>query len=153
MTEQQEAQQEEAARALGNLAAGDHQTKFAIASAGAIPALVEMMESTPYSSVRIRIHAEEYGASTLSNLAEGHAQNQTAICIAAGAIPVLVQMLDWGLLCAGGNKAAERALDNLAHNHPQNQAAIAAAKERDEAIEFLRLEEAQRESYGASPWD
>ncbi|KAG1663537.1 hypothetical protein FOA52_003165 [Chlamydomonas sp. UWO 241] len=73
------AMQDAAASALGHLADGYAQNQTAIAAAGAIPALVQLLQDTDTF----------YGATeALVGLAEGHAENQTAIA-AAGAIPAL----------------------------------------------------------------
>jgi hypothetical protein len=78
--------QESAAALLANIA--DTNDEYVVASAGAIPHLVQLM--APSSPVMVQVTAE--GA--IGALAR-HAGN-AAIIAAAGAIPLLVQFLDPG---------------------------------------------------------
>ncbi|KAG1658971.1 hypothetical protein FOA52_004387 [Chlamydomonas sp. UWO 241] len=112
-------QQKEALFTIAGLSVfgGDSDTLVAIASAGAIPPLVQLLG--PGSSAEVR----EDAAAALCNLAQHH-DNQVAIA-AAGAIPLLVQLLAPGI-SANVQQNAAAALCHLAE-HAGNAITIAAA--------------------------
>jgi hypothetical protein len=107
-----------AAALIDVIRGGGVEAKAAIAAAGAIPALVQLLAS---DSPGVQMTA----ASALCILACGHAQSQAAIAL-AGAIPAFVQLLRPG---PEGDlqRAAASALSSLAAEHTANQAAFAAA--------------------------
>jgi hypothetical protein len=111
--------QANAATALMDVShAGGHEAKDAIAAAGTIPALVQLLAS---DSPAVRRQA----AWALSHLARGHAQSQAANA-ASGAIPALVQLLR-PQSGAGVQEESANALRDLAAGNTPNKAAIAAA--------------------------
>ncbi|KAG1678485.1 hypothetical protein FOA52_014516 [Chlamydomonas sp. UWO 241] len=108
--------QARAAYALRHLTSGHAQNQAAVAAAGAIPALVRLLQDSE--------DAHDEAAGALQSLARHHNHNQAAIAD-AGTIPALVR-----LLCRKDEYlqfAAACALDDLAANHAQNQTAIADA--------------------------
>ncbi|KAG1663538.1 hypothetical protein FOA52_003166 [Chlamydomonas sp. UWO 241] len=111
------ATQDAAALALGCLAGGNAQNRTAIAAAGAIPALVQLLQDT---------NTFDGATEALACLADGHAQNQADIAAAAGAIPALVKLLQHNN-SIGVRGSAASTLGSLAAGHAQNQTAIAAA--------------------------
>jgi vacuolar protein 8 len=98
---------ETGASALGNLAA-DPSNQDAIAAAGAIPALVQLLGSTNSAGVRT------VAARALCNLASDHAQN-SAVISDAGGIPALLQLLGPNMP-ADAQEAATSAVGNLVAN-------------------------------------
>ncbi|KAG1674385.1 hypothetical protein FOA52_012911 [Chlamydomonas sp. UWO 241] len=111
----------------------DKDTQSAIAAAGAIPALVQMLVRDPMSSVQTS------AADLLASLAFAHEENQTAIT-AAGAIPHLVQLLGRESTAAL-QMAAAYVLGHMAANHARNQAAIAASGVIPLVVHLLGLDE------------
>ncbi|KAK7239659.1 hypothetical protein SO694_00028367 [Aureococcus anophagefferens] len=105
-----------AAGALVYLAWNDD-NKVAIAAAGGIAPLVELVRSGCAD-------AKGSAARALANLASGNADNQVAIA-AAGGIAPLVDLLRDG--CVDGKGAAAHTLQILARNNADNKVAIAAA--------------------------
>ncbi|KAG1676481.1 hypothetical protein FOA52_002301 [Chlamydomonas sp. UWO 241] len=113
--------QEGAVRAVVRITLEGHlEAQDAIAAAGAIPALVQLLG--PDSTAGVQASA----TLALCLLATDHAQNQAAIGSAAGAIPALVKLLAPNMP-AEVRRHALLALCNLAANHAQNQAVMAAA--------------------------
>ncbi|KAG1678472.1 hypothetical protein FOA52_014503 [Chlamydomonas sp. UWO 241] len=133
-------EQADAANELGCMAHGDAQKKTAIAAAGAIPALVQLLHDCDGSVRSSSCWAvTECAAGALGSLAAGHAQNQTAIAD-AGAIPALVKLLDKDVdICADicVQKEAAFTLSSLAHEHVQNQTTIVAAGAIPALMELL----------------
>ncbi|KAG1655490.1 hypothetical protein FOA52_008961 [Chlamydomonas sp. UWO 241] len=110
-----------AARALADMSLEEGlETQTSVAAAGAIPALVQLLEG-PATSANVQVEA----ARAFFDLVDGHAQNQVA-ATAAGAIPTLVKLLGPGS-SAGVHAYAARTLGSLAIDHAQNQAIITAA--------------------------
>ncbi|KAG1670670.1 hypothetical protein FOA52_010945 [Chlamydomonas sp. UWO 241] len=102
---------------------------------GAIPALVQMLG--PDWSADVQAAA----AFALGTLADGHAQNQSAISD-AGAIPLLVQLL--GPDCSARvQEAAANALGFLAANNAENQAFIAVAGAIPALVQLLGPDHAE----------
>jgi hypothetical protein len=70
---------------LGNMAAAHGPTQAAIAAAGALPALVQLLLQDGDSQV--------HAARALCSLARHNAPNQASIALAGASIPALVDML------------------------------------------------------------
>ncbi|KAG1665297.1 hypothetical protein FOA52_015874 [Chlamydomonas sp. UWO 241] len=110
-----------AAYALGEFCVDGEDTEMqnAIAAAGAIPSLVQLLGRDVSTEVQAA------AARAVGVLAGGHAQNQVAIA-AAGAIPPLLELLG-PASSAGVLAEASDALRSLASNYALNQAAIVAS--------------------------
>ncbi|KAG1653692.1 hypothetical protein FOA52_006415 [Chlamydomonas sp. UWO 241] len=109
--------QARAAHALASMIHhGGLEARNAVAAAGAIPALVRLLD--PKSTAYVQTAA----ARALGKLAFNHTLNR-AIISAAGAIPTLVQLLG-PELSADVQYTAAGALRDLSAGHAQNQAAI-----------------------------
>jgi hypothetical protein len=89
---------------------GGHEARAAIAAAGAIPALVQLLRPGP-GPVALLSFVQRAAANVLCNLAAEHTPNQSAIA-AAGAVPLLVQLQ--GRLDGSVRAAATAALLHLA---------------------------------------
>ena len=99
--------------------------KVAIREAGAIPLLVELLESWRSADAR------RYAAGALANIAHENAENKIAIR-EAGAIPPLLALVEFGGTYS--RPMSEDALRMLAHNNEDNAIATALARGRVEAI-------------------
>ena len=117
---------EQAARAVANLASASAESRDALREAGAIPALVKVLQKSGC------VAGETYAAWALSTLACGNAINRDAIRD-AGAILPLVRLLrqpsSGGVPTEHGtpSEAAEAALASLSTNSAENQDAIRQA--------------------------
>lgn len=112
------AEREAAARAIAG-AACKPANRQAIAEAGAIPPLVELLGSGSTG-------AREAAAEALANLASQTPSNAQAM-VEGGSIPALIDLLSSG--SAGSKAEAARGLTNIACNSPSRCHAIAAAGE------------------------
>ncbi|KAG1676327.1 hypothetical protein FOA52_001122 [Chlamydomonas sp. UWO 241] len=119
--------QKAAASALDSLAFYHAQNQHAIVAAGAIPALVQLLQGLE--------GVQDAAAGALRSLAENNTQNQTTIA-AAGAIPALVQLLQDVDPESEPGRAAF-ALGCLADHHAKNQTAIVAAGAFPALIDLL----------------
>mgnify|MGYP001980854506 CR=1 FL=1 len=117
--------QEDAAGALWTHAHLNDAMKVAIREAGAIPLLVELLESWRSADAR------RYAAGALANIAHENAENKIAIR-EAGAIPPLLALVEFGGTYS--RPMSEDALRMLAHNNEDNAIATALARGRVEAI-------------------
>ena len=117
--------QEDAAGALWTHAHLNDAMKVAIREAGAIPLLVELLESWRSADAR------RYAAGALANIAHENAENKIAIR-EAGAIPPLLALVEFG--GAYSRPMSVDALRMLAHNNEDNAVATALARGRVEAI-------------------
>jgi hypothetical protein len=97
-----------AARALGNLAAANANYKVAVATAGAIPLLVELLRGGSDEG-------KKNATGTLWKLAVGNASN-AAVIVLADAIPPMEDMVR-SRGSAKGKKFAAMALSNLTTEH------------------------------------
>jgi hypothetical protein len=127
--------QEDAVLALGSMIQQEAQATIAevqdaIASAGAIPALVLLLGSGSTADVRAE------AAGVLSDLAVKNAQQKSAIAN-AGAIPALVHLLQ-PESSSEMQEAAALALSHLAANMAQNSADIADAGVIVDLVRLLR---------------
>ena len=117
--------QEDAAGALWTHAHLNDAMKVAIREAGAIPLLVELLESWRSADAR------RYAAGALANIAHENAENKIAIR-EAGAIPPLLALVEFGGTYS--RPMSEDALRMLTHNNEDNAIATALARGRVEAI-------------------
>ena len=95
--------------------------RSAIAAAGAIPPLVELLKRAAADS-----DAAKWAAGALSNLAWGSEERKAAI-VAAGAIPPLIELLQRAATDSDAAEWAACALQNLAWGSEERAAAIADA--------------------------
>ena len=117
--------QEDAADALWTHAHLNDAMKVAIREAGAIPLLVELLESWRSADAR------RSSAGALANIAHENAENKVAIR-EAGAIPSLLALVEFG--GAYSRPMSVDALRMIAHNNEDNAVATALARGRVEAI-------------------
>ena len=117
--------QEDAADALWTHAHLNDAMKVAIREAGAIPLLVELLESCRSADAR------RSSAGALANIAHENAENKVAIR-EAGAIPPLLALVEFG--GAYSRPMSVDALRMLTHNNEDNAVATALARGRVEAI-------------------
>jgi vacuolar protein 8 len=116
-----------AALALDNLACYGDANKVAIAEAGGIPPLVELLRD---GSANAKLAA----ADALHRLAYNDA-NRVLIADAGGIPPLVELMRDW---CFGSPTGAQCALCILSDNNDANAVAIAAAVGFDALVELAR---------------
>ena len=130
-----------AALALCRLADGaSGQTLDAIAAAGAVPALVQLMlRGQPGGPEKMR------AAEALMGLVEDEGEQRCAAVAAAGGIPALLALLEPG---SSGEHTAS-ALAWLAHNSPQRAAAVVAASGVPRLLCMLQSAGSSREADSA----